>query len=214
MLRALAGLNPAGRIVIDGEDMSTRPPAEQRPVAWVPQRGALFPHLERVGQRGVRHRAPPRPGSRPGVARNGSASPSSPTGAPVTAVRRSGAEGGARPGAGPPTAAAAARRAAVRAGRTARTDVRRTLRATWPTTTASPSSSPTTPSTLRRSPAGWWHWPTAGWSRRAPSSEVMRAPGRGGWPQLVGANASRGRCLGSRRAGGRWAAGRRRHARR
>ena len=45
MLRALAGLDRCpGRVVIDGTDVSGRS-AEDRPVAWVPQRGALFPHL-------------------------------------------------------------------------------------------------------------------------------------------------------------------------
>jgi molybdate transport system permease protein len=45
MLRALAGLDRSpGRVVIDGQDVSGLP-AEERPVAWVPQRGALFPHL-------------------------------------------------------------------------------------------------------------------------------------------------------------------------
>jgi molybdopterin-binding protein len=45
LLRALAGLDPAaGRVVIDGRDVGQRSP-EDRPVAWVPQRGALFPHL-------------------------------------------------------------------------------------------------------------------------------------------------------------------------
>src|SRR4051794_41576438 len=45
LLRALAGLERwSGRVVIDGDDVSTREP-ESLPVAWVPQRGALFPHL-------------------------------------------------------------------------------------------------------------------------------------------------------------------------
>jgi len=45
VLRALAGLDRCpGPVVIDGTDVSRRS-AEQRPVAWVPQRGALFPHL-------------------------------------------------------------------------------------------------------------------------------------------------------------------------
>ena len=45
LLRALAGLEHVdGRIVIDGADVTRRPP-EERPLAWVPQRGALFPHL-------------------------------------------------------------------------------------------------------------------------------------------------------------------------
>ena len=45
LLRALAGLDRAtGRIVIDGADVHRQAP-EDRPVAWVPQRGALFPHL-------------------------------------------------------------------------------------------------------------------------------------------------------------------------
>ena len=49
LLRALAGLERSGdsssaRVVIDGKDVGNRPP-EDRPVAWVPQRGALFPHL-------------------------------------------------------------------------------------------------------------------------------------------------------------------------
>jgi molybdate transport system permease protein len=45
LLRALAGLDRAsGRVVIDGHDVHRLSP-EDRPVAWVPQRGALFPHL-------------------------------------------------------------------------------------------------------------------------------------------------------------------------
>ena len=45
LLRALAGLDPCdGRVVVDGTDVTACRP-EERPVAWVPQRGALFPHL-------------------------------------------------------------------------------------------------------------------------------------------------------------------------
>ena len=45
LLRALAGLQGStGRVVVDGTDISDRPP-EERPVGWVPQRGGLFPHL-------------------------------------------------------------------------------------------------------------------------------------------------------------------------
>jgi molybdopterin-binding protein len=45
LLRALAGLDRCiGRIVLDGVDITAQPP-EGRAVAWVPQRGALFPHL-------------------------------------------------------------------------------------------------------------------------------------------------------------------------
>jgi molybdate transport system permease protein len=45
LLRALAGLEEAaGRVVVDGLDVTSTPP-ERRPVAWVPQRVALFPHL-------------------------------------------------------------------------------------------------------------------------------------------------------------------------
>lgn len=51
LLRALAGLDRSpdsrARLVIDGVDVGRRPP-EERPVAWVPQRGALFPHLTAV----------------------------------------------------------------------------------------------------------------------------------------------------------------------
>jgi ABC-type sulfate/molybdate transport systems ATPase subunit len=45
LLRALAGLQPAtGRVHIDGTDVS-RLPSHARAVGWVPQDGALFPHL-------------------------------------------------------------------------------------------------------------------------------------------------------------------------
>jgi molybdopterin-binding protein len=45
LLRALAGLDRCiGRVVLDGIDITAQQP-EERPVAWVPQRGALFPHL-------------------------------------------------------------------------------------------------------------------------------------------------------------------------
>ena len=45
LLRALAGLQrSAGRVVVDGTDITGCPP-DERPVGWVPQRGALFPHL-------------------------------------------------------------------------------------------------------------------------------------------------------------------------
>jgi molybdate transport system permease protein len=45
LLRALAGLEACrGRIVVDGTDVTDCRP-EDRPVAWVPQRAALFPHL-------------------------------------------------------------------------------------------------------------------------------------------------------------------------
>ena len=48
LLRALAGLDPCdGQVVIEGDDVTARGP-EQRPVGWVPQRGALFPHLSVV----------------------------------------------------------------------------------------------------------------------------------------------------------------------
>jgi molybdate transport system permease protein len=48
LLRALAGLEDVdGRIVIDDVDVTASPP-EQRPVAWVPQRVGLFPHLSAV----------------------------------------------------------------------------------------------------------------------------------------------------------------------
>ena len=58
LLRALAGLEPwSGRVVIDGDDMSRRNP-DTLPVAWVPQRGALFPHLSALDNVafGVGHR--------------------------------------------------------------------------------------------------------------------------------------------------------------
>jgi molybdate transport system permease protein len=45
LLRALAGLLPAqGRLDVDGVDLATTP-AHLRGVGWVPQDGALFPHL-------------------------------------------------------------------------------------------------------------------------------------------------------------------------
>jgi molybdate transport system permease protein len=45
LLRALAGLQSCeGRTVLDGDDITECAP-ERRPVGWVPQRGALFPHL-------------------------------------------------------------------------------------------------------------------------------------------------------------------------
>jgi ABC-type sulfate/molybdate transport systems ATPase subunit len=45
LLRALAGLIPtAGGITIDGRDVADFP-AQRRAVGWVPQDGALFPHL-------------------------------------------------------------------------------------------------------------------------------------------------------------------------
>lgn len=45
LLRAVAGLVPCtGRVAVNGIDVTTRPPAK-RGVAWVPQDGALFPHL-------------------------------------------------------------------------------------------------------------------------------------------------------------------------
>jgi molybdate transport system permease protein len=48
LLRAIAGLTPArGHVVVDGADVSGQPP-ERRPVAWVPQTIALFPHLSAV----------------------------------------------------------------------------------------------------------------------------------------------------------------------
>jgi len=44
-LRALAGLAPAtGRLTVGGSDVHDKPPA-RRGVGWVPQDGALFPHL-------------------------------------------------------------------------------------------------------------------------------------------------------------------------
>lgn len=58
LLRALAGLEPwSGRVVIDGDDVSRHDP-ETLPVAWVPQRGALFPHLSALDNVafGVGHR--------------------------------------------------------------------------------------------------------------------------------------------------------------
>jgi len=48
LLRLVAGLVPVGGWVrIDGADVTTQPP-ERRPVGWVPQQGALFPHLTAV----------------------------------------------------------------------------------------------------------------------------------------------------------------------
>jgi molybdate transport system permease protein len=45
LLQALAGVVAAtGTAVLDGTDLLGQPPA-RRPVAWVPQDGALFPHL-------------------------------------------------------------------------------------------------------------------------------------------------------------------------
>jgi molybdate transport system permease protein len=45
LLRAVAGLLRArGRVGIDGQDVAAAPP-HQRRVGWVPQDGALFPHL-------------------------------------------------------------------------------------------------------------------------------------------------------------------------
>ncbi|MDQ1704136.1 MAG: molybdate transport system ATP-binding protein, partial [Frankiaceae bacterium] len=45
LLRALAGLSRAsGHLMIDGNDV-TAAPAQRRAVGWVPQDGALFPHL-------------------------------------------------------------------------------------------------------------------------------------------------------------------------
>lgn len=45
LLRLIAGLAPArGFVRIDGADVTDAPP-ERRPVGWVPQQGALFPHL-------------------------------------------------------------------------------------------------------------------------------------------------------------------------
>jgi molybdate transport system permease protein len=45
LVRAITGLDPhRGSVRIDGADVSHEPP-ERRPVAWVPQRVALFPHL-------------------------------------------------------------------------------------------------------------------------------------------------------------------------
>ena len=45
LLRALAGLEPMrGRVVVRGTDVAGRP-AHRRSVGWVPQDGALFPHL-------------------------------------------------------------------------------------------------------------------------------------------------------------------------
>ena len=63
-LRTLAGLDRCdGSIVIEGVEVTTRKP-EERPAAWVPQRGALFPHLSVVdnvafgiGRRRGRHEA-------------------------------------------------------------------------------------------------------------------------------------------------------------
>lgn len=58
LLRALAGLDPAsGRVIINGTDVHRRAP-EARPVAWVPQRGALFPHLSALDNvaYGIGHR--------------------------------------------------------------------------------------------------------------------------------------------------------------
>jgi molybdopterin-binding protein len=44
-LRALAGLTPmTGSVQVDGRDLTLLSP-EQRQVGWVPQNGALFPHL-------------------------------------------------------------------------------------------------------------------------------------------------------------------------
>lgn len=48
LLRALAGLTPAtGRLELGGRDVVTAP-ATDRGVGWVPQDGALFPHLSAV----------------------------------------------------------------------------------------------------------------------------------------------------------------------
>ncbi|HEU5034185.1 MAG TPA: ABC transporter ATP-binding protein [Mycobacteriales bacterium] len=45
LLRALAGLQPAtGTLTVDGADTNSLP-AHERAVGWVPQEGALFPHL-------------------------------------------------------------------------------------------------------------------------------------------------------------------------
>ena len=45
LLRALAGLTPmTGSVRVDDRELATVPP-EQRNVGWVPQTGALFPHL-------------------------------------------------------------------------------------------------------------------------------------------------------------------------
>jgi molybdopterin-binding protein len=45
LLRGIAGLTPAtGRIAVDGADLAAVP-AQRRGVGWVPQDGALFPHL-------------------------------------------------------------------------------------------------------------------------------------------------------------------------
>jgi len=45
LLRTLAGLAPcSGSVLVDDTDISGMPPF-RRPVAWVPQDGALFPHL-------------------------------------------------------------------------------------------------------------------------------------------------------------------------
>jgi molybdate transport system permease protein len=46
LLRVLAGLQPCtGTVVMDGTDVSGLP-SHLRPVGWVPQDGALFPHLD------------------------------------------------------------------------------------------------------------------------------------------------------------------------
>ncbi|ANG84028.1 ABC transporter ATP-binding protein [Microbacterium aurantiacum] len=63
LLRVIAGLHPlrSGRVVIDGEDVTRRPP-ESRGIGLVPQEGALFPHLDVAanigyGIRGLRLRS-------------------------------------------------------------------------------------------------------------------------------------------------------------
>jgi molybdopterin-binding protein len=45
LLRTIAGLEPCtGQVRIDGRDVGASPP-HRRPIGWVPQDGALFPHL-------------------------------------------------------------------------------------------------------------------------------------------------------------------------
>jgi molybdate transport system permease protein len=64
VLRALAGLlavAPGGRVALDGADVTAAPPATRR-VGFVPHTGALFPHLNALGNvaYGLRARGIPR----------------------------------------------------------------------------------------------------------------------------------------------------------
>jgi molybdopterin-binding protein len=64
LLRGIAGLLPVhGRLLVDGRDVAMLPP-HRRGVGWVPQEGALFPHLDArdnvafgLGGRAGRHQA-------------------------------------------------------------------------------------------------------------------------------------------------------------